>query len=74
MNDLEITEDLGLFLAKVTAEDVVIKAILLTRWHLDQHSLGSYSFCKGGDVYYEKVKVLKTPIEDKIWFIGEHTE
>jgi len=70
MTDHEIAEDLSVFLSKLVKENVKIKAIKLTRWHLDEHSFGSYSFCKGGDAYYDKIKVFKTPIDNKIWFIG----
>lgn len=45
---------------------------MLSRWHTDSHSLGSYCFNKVGtkiDHFHE----LKKPIQNKLWFIGEHT-
>ena len=35
MTDNEITEDLSVFLSKLVKENVEIKDIKLTRWHLD---------------------------------------
>ena len=49
-----------------------IKAIELTRWQLDEFSLGSYSFCKGRTSLEQSIATLKVPLDNKIWFVGEH--
>lgn len=44
----------------------------MTSWDTDQFSFGSYSFYKVGTTI-EDIIELRHPIDNKIWFIGEHT-
>jgi len=44
----------------------------ITKWDSDLNSLGSYSFYKVGTTMDDIIR-LRHPIDNKIWFIGEHT-
>ena len=52
--------------------EVKVKELWLTKWHEDPNALGGYSFCKVGQEQEEWTEELRTPIEDKIWFVGEY--
>ncbi len=41
----------------------------MTRWNKDPFSLGSYSYIKVGTTK-EDIKTLKSPINNRLWFIG----
>jgi len=44
----------------------------MTRWHLDENSLGSYCCNKIG-TKKEHFETLRKPIQNRFWFVGEHT-
>lgn len=70
--DDEIKEDLLKFLQGFGFKEAVeIKAIEVTRWHKDPDSLGSYSYFPVGTTVAD-VETLRSPINQKLWFIGEH--
>lgn len=58
----EVIAHFGTFLSKFVKEEVKIRASLLTRWHLDEHSLGAYSYCRPGHKQAEFAKTLSQPI------------
>lgn len=53
-------------------KDIRIKDLLVSKWNTDQNSLGSYSFYKVGTTQGDIIDIRR-PIDDKIWFVGEHT-
>ena len=44
----------------------------MTRWHQEEESLGSYSYIKVGHDQATCSKVLRKPIDGRIWLVGEH--
>jgi hypothetical protein len=69
-SNAEIQEDFEKFLNKFNfKEEIRIKAFEVTRWHNEPESLGSYSYFKVGSTV-EDINMIRSPIEDKIWFIG----
>lgn len=45
----------------------------MTRWNLDEHSLGSYSYYHVGRTTVDDIYELRRPIDGKLWFVGEHS-
>jgi len=45
---------------------------MMTRWHLDENTLGSYAYYKIGTTQ-QHFNQLRKPIQKRFWFIGEHT-
>jgi len=45
---------------------------MLTKWHLDEDSLGSFSYFKVGTTK-QSFEQLNKAIDKKLWLIGEHT-
>ena len=43
----------------------------MTRWHEDEYSLGSYTYYRVG-AKRSAIDYLRKPIQNKIWFVGEH--
>lgn len=43
----------------------------ITRWESDQYCYGSYTHFDVG-TNMESTKVLRKPINDKLWIVGEH--
>ena len=72
--DEEVLQDLDKFLKKFKfmKEEVKIKDLKMTRWHKEEHSLGSYSYLKVGQDIKEVSKLLRKPLSDKVWLVGEH--
>lgn len=50
----------------------MVKEVLLTKWHQDPYSLGSYTYYKVGGSRVH-VNTLRKPLRGKVWFIGEHS-
>lgn len=72
LSDAQIQQDLLAFLKGFRCkEEVEITAILVTRWHKDPHSLGSYSYLPVGATAAD-IRTLRTPISERLWLIGEH--
>lgn len=71
-SDEEVKKDFAQFISSFVQEEVTIRDLKLSRWHLDEHSLGSYSYCKGGEKFRKNIDVLAAPLQNKVWFIGEH--
>ena len=53
-------------------KDIIIKDLIVSKWNTDKNSLGSYSFYKVGTTQEDMISI-RHPIENKIWFVGEHT-
>lgn len=51
---------------------ISVRNLKITSWDTDQFSMGSYSFSKVGTTM-EDIIQLRQPIDNKLWFIGEHT-
>ncbi len=52
--------------------EIEIEDAKMSRWHKDEHSLGSYCYNRVG-TKKEHFEQLRKPIQDRFWFIGEHT-
>ena len=65
-------KDLDGHLKKFVKEDFKITSCKMTRWHEDPNSLGSYSFCKINQEQKEWSEELRSPINGKIWMVGEY--
>jgi len=44
----------------------------MTRWHLDDHTYGSYCYPKVGTTK-ANFQQLRQPLQNRFWFVGEHT-
>ena len=69
LTDKQIADDLLNFLAKFNLKELKVRDYLVTRWHNDPLSQGSYSFFKVG-LTVDEVNSLRSPINNKIWFVG----
>jgi len=72
MNDQQMFQDFRRFLGRfVDLSTIEIEGARASRWHKDQHSLGSYCYKTKGtkDKHF---KDMRKPIEHKMWFVGEH--
>ena len=71
-SDGEIVEELLSGLKSTFAlESIQLREAVVTRWGQDEFSRGSYtSFHKGSSA--EDCFNLRKPIDDQMWFIGEH--
>jgi polyamine oxidase len=70
--DSTIRADLTKFLRNFSSgEEVVIEEMLVTRWHKDPHSLGSYSYIPIG-ASVEDLNTMRKPIAERLWFVGEY--
>lgn len=49
----------------------VVREVLLSKWHLDPLSLGSYTYYRVGGSR-QHVDNLRKPLASRIWFVGEH--
>ena len=71
--DSKILSDLNEFLSNfIPAGDLDLREVKMTKWHKEEHSLGSYCYSKVGTTRHH-FQQLRKPIESKVWFIGEHT-
>jgi monoamine oxidase len=70
--DEVVKADLETFLSDCVQQKVEVEALMMTRWHQDEHSRGSYSFRKVGQNQPICSKLLRRPIEGKLWLVGEH--
>lgn len=68
-NDLLI-KDLELNLHNFVSNPIV-KNYTLTRWEEDENTLGSYSYFAVGTTR-QHFRDLRTPVNDKLWLVGEH--
>lgn len=50
---------------------IQLRGAAVTRWGKDEYSLGSYPSHHVGSKP-EYCQVLKSPIDDQLWFIGDH--
>lgn len=72
-SDKQIMKDFSKFLTKfVDQSQFEIEDALMSRWHKDEDSLGSYCFNKVG-TRKEHFEQFRKPIHNKLWFVGEHT-
>ena len=72
LTDEEVANDFLAFIKKFNLKtEVTLKAFKMTRWHRDPFAQGAYSYFKVGTTS-EDIKALKSPIDNKLWFIGEH--
>ena len=70
--DEEVAQDFLVFLKKFNLKkEINLEAFKMTRWHRDPFAQGAYSYFKVGTTP-EDFKALKSPIDNKLWFIGEH--
>jgi monoamine oxidase len=74
LSDEEIINDLVSFLSKFNfKEEIKVRAFEVTRWEEDPFSLGSYSYMNMSvGMTKAEIDVLRSPIDNKLWFIGEH--
>lgn len=72
-SDQQLFHDVDEFLSLFLDDDEYeIDQVKMTKWHLDEHSFGSYSYYKVG-TKKEHYKQLRIPIQNRFWFVGEHT-
>jgi monoamine oxidase len=72
-SDNQIAKDFGKFLTNfVDQSEFQIEEAMMSRWHKDEDSLGSYCFNKVG-TRVEHFEQFRKPIDNKLWFVGEHT-
>lgn len=73
LKDEEILSDfLSCLKRYYTKAKIEVSSFLVTRWNTDEHSLGSYSYYHVGRTTVDDVIELRRPINDKLWFVGEH--
>lgn len=73
MSNEQILKDFNQYLSHFFDNDEYqLDKVMFTKWHLDQHAFGSFSYYKVGTSknHYE---LLTKPIQDRFWFVGEHT-
>ena len=73
MSDGQILKDYNQYLRLFLDDDEYeLDQVKFTRWHLDEHTLGSFSYYKVGNTkkHYQQ---FRQPIQNRFWFIGEHT-
>ncbi len=68
--DKAIVDDFLQFLGRFIKDEIKIRAIKVTRWHLDDHSLGSYSYCRVGEDNKNHAGLLRKAIDNKLWLVG----
>ena len=44
----------------------------MTKWHEEEHSLGSYTFVRVNHNQVKAAKILRKPLGGKVWLVGEH--
>ncbi|OSY87826.1 amine oxidase [Tenacibaculum holothuriorum] len=73
MSDNEIIEEIMNHLRVIYGKDIPkpIK-MLRTKWNTNPYTFGSYSFATNG-VRTKEYEVFEEPIDDKLFFAGEHT-
>ena len=72
-SDEQIYKDFDEFISLFLDDDEYdLEQVKLTRWHLDEHAFGSYSYYKVGTTK-QRYQQLRQPIQNRFWFIGEHT-
>lgn len=73
MSDEQIYKDFDEFLSLFLDDDEYdLEQVKLTRWHLDEHTFGSYSYYKVG-TQKQHFQQLRQPLQNRFWFVGEHT-
>lgn len=65
----EVTKSMQKFFK---SQPIQVLNVKMTSWDTNPFSLGAYSYYKVGTTMQDIIE-LRRPIEEKIWFIGEHT-
>lgn len=69
----KIKEDLSSYLDSFgSIGEPVVLDVKVSKWHQDPNTLGSFSYYKVGNKPSQFIR-LGLPIQNKLWFIGEHT-
>ena len=70
MSEQQICMDFRKFLGRfVELSQVEIESGRASKWHKDQHALGSYSI-RTKTAQDKHFKEIRQPIDDKVWFVG----
>ncbi len=73
MSDAQITEEVMVHLKAIYGNDIPNPTNMLrTKWNTNEYTFGSYSFATNGTTG-ESFEVFEEPVNDKIFFAGEHT-
>ena len=70
-NNQLIGDVLEVFSKIFPKDSIKLRDAIVTRWSNDEFTLGSYSFGQVGSCEKD-VEILRSPIDERIWLMGEH--